>query len=153
MTPTDFLTMLERDEQCPLSGAINSIDDPAWFEAVGALLAGPASETLKLRAVAAFADAGNSEALATLAPLLADRSGAVRAQALYAIFELGGDITEAEAIGTLLLRDPEPRVRANAALALAVTRTSEACRLLDQAADDPDAEVRDQVRRQRALLG
>jgi HEAT repeat protein len=154
MTPAELTRMLESDEPAgQLVRAINGIGDPAWFEALGALLAGHASEALRLRGAETLARAGNPEALAALAHLLADQRGAVRAQALYAIFELGGDATEAEAIGRLLLHDPEPRVRANAALALAITRTPEACRLLDQAADDPDTEVRDQVRRQRALLG
>lgn len=138
----DLLSLFQ--QQAPfqeLVGPVNATFDPEDFEQLGAGLQDEVAE-VRLYAARMLGDAGNPESLYTLAALLDDPEDEVRLEALRSIYRLGGDTTEEETLGLMLLQDPCPPVREAAALALAVTRTAGARTLLEKALRDADPGVR-----------
>jgi HEAT repeat protein len=128
--------------QRALVAAVNAIYDPDAFIALGnAIQAEP--EPLRITAAHILGDAGNSDALDALDPLLQDQSGRVRLRAVLAIERLGGAADDmAPALAGLIASDPNPQVRAAAARSLGMVRTPVADRALRAALSDRDAEVR-----------
>jgi HEAT repeat protein len=107
---------------------------------------------IRMRAADMMGEAGNPVALTTLAPLLHDSDARVRAQALYALTELGGYASQIETIGDLLMRDGDAQVRVLAVEALSNLRHARADALIERAADDDDPRVQKAISRWRETL-
>jgi HEAT repeat protein len=101
--------------------------------------AGLVDENLGVRYVAAMTagELGDRSLLPAVRPLLEDESRSVRAAAVYAARTLGGD-ADPSMLASMLLSDPDPRRRAQAAYILGELGESSAIPLLrDAARRDP----------------
>lgn len=127
--------------------AINAIDDPAAYRALGVLLANE-PEPVRITAAVLLGDAGNPEALEALEPLLRDPSSIVRLRAAGAVAEYGADEEMVPALTQLIQGDPSALARRFAVQALFIIRDRpEASAALEMASRDSDAAVRDAARR------
>lgn len=113
---------------------------------LSALALSDPSPFVRSRAVSALGQLRNQETLAPLSFALTDQSSSVRIQALQGIKNLKGR----DAIGDLqsmVVNDPDPRVRRQAVRLLSTIRSPEVPSALNWAAADPDAAVSREAKR------
>jgi HEAT repeat protein len=147
MTGAELLKIIKTDSSDDFIAMANQAPDSA-FEQLALLLPNEAMN-IRMRAADMMGEAGNPVAVMTLAPLLHDADARVRAQALYALTELGGYASQIGTIGDLLMRDSDAQVRSLAVEALSNLRHASADRLIEGASDDSDPRVQKAIARWR----
>jgi HEAT repeat protein len=147
MTAQDLLKLIKTDSADDFVALASQSPESAFVQ-LAQLLIGEAMN-IRMRAADLMGEAGNPVALASLAPLLHDQDARVRAQALFALTELGGYVSQLETIADLLHRDPEAQVRALAVEALANLHHPTADAAIERVADDSDPRVKKAIGRWR----
>lgn len=122
------------------------------FEQLAALLRHE-DKSVRLQAAAFVGVAQNAQALAMTSAMLRDGDASVRAGALAAIAELGGDVNEIDGIAYILRNDVDAEVRALAVEALSILRDANADAALEQASGDSDPGVKEAIARWRGRTG
>lgn len=128
--------------------ALANKDSEGDFEQLAALLRHE-DKSVRMQAAAFVAVAQNPEALAMTSVMLRDTDAGVRAEALMAIFELGGDINEVEGVAYILRNDTDADVRGLAVEALSVLHNADADAAIAQASGDAAPQVKEAIARWR----
>ena len=150
MSAQDLLKLIKTDAADDFIALANQSPGSS-FEQLAQLLPAEAMN-IRMRAADLMGEAGNPEALASLNVLLSDADARVRAQALFALSELGGYASIIDRIAELLFRDADPQVRALAVEALSNLHHASADRVIEQAVDDPDSRVQKAILRWRETV-
>jgi hypothetical protein len=158
--PVAEVRLYRRDQAPGGLPAAGSLRAPAAADAGAAELEGTLAQhpnsLLRASAAAALGRAGGEGAKAALAAALDDEAPGVRKAAIGALGQLGG-ARGVSALSDVLLRDPDPLLRRQAARALATLQTGEARAALLKAGynvllGDPDPLVRREAARALAAL-
>jgi hypothetical protein len=146
-----FLETLEPADRDRARQRLAELPEETSTEAITALLSKDEDPTVRTIAVIGLGSMREESAKEALFEALADGDRQVRLQAIYALGKLWGD-DALESLGEVLLKDPDPVVRRDAAITMARSADEEALEALRQAQFDGDPMVQEVVAHALARL-